>query len=433
KQNSSTNLSVDILTQHNKKTPRKSNKRISKKSLNEKFENCESSTDELIENNESNIEGILLILFHIVFLHKVNTSCNIIEYEHEIENSKKKGKGRKYEVNYFNHSSVLSQILNEITDEDPENAWIYINSRLETIFGRDQSLKSPEDVSKSKYLKLISELQDCEFLNQYKEPIKLWKIKAENTFGHEALKSIQTMATSQKRKANEDDLIIQTPIKKVKWEVVADNLNKKVNNSNDNLDETAGGSILMVSLKATNSDINSIKEELITWNITFKKYNEIERSLKIEKLKLFVSLKQHYINLFYAATQETPHGSKSLPSKTKIEKSIPLGKNPPPKILRGWISHHICSTLLVSERTERKIWNSLCLLVALLSNGVITYESLVDAEATPNFFLKMKESDRQKFYKRFTGNEIIYKPFLQIGNEIEDDNNVNDEDSILKA
>ncbi|CAG8789324.1 15516_t:CDS:2, partial [Racocetra fulgida] len=76
---------------------------------------------------------------------------------------------------------------------------------------------------------------------------------------------------------------------------------------------------LIISAKASNNNINLIKEDLITWNITFKKYNEIKISLKIEKLKHFVSLKQHYINLFYAATQETPNGSKSLPNKTKIE------------------------------------------------------------------------------------------------------------------
>ncbi|KAF0458455.1 hypothetical protein F8M41_000970 [Gigaspora margarita] len=33
------------------------------------------------------------------------------------------------------------------------------------------------------YLKLILELQNCEVLKQFKEPIKLWKTKAEGTFG----------------------------------------------------------------------------------------------------------------------------------------------------------------------------------------------------------------------------------------------------------
>ncbi|CAG8632799.1 4459_t:CDS:2 [Dentiscutata erythropus] len=293
---------------------------------------------------------------------KTELDINEIQNDHGIESSKKKK--RKYKDDNSKQSSLLSQILNEVNDDDPENAWTSINAILETIFGRDQILKSPNDESKSKYLNLIFELQDC----------------------HEALKPIQTMDTSQKQKSNEEDLIILL-IKKVKWEEVANNL-KKVNNSSDNSDETTSDSTLTVTLKATNSDITSIKNDLDSWRNKYNKYNDLKRSIKIEKLKHFVSLKQHYINLFYAATQKTPCVSKSLPSKSKFEQSNPLGNNPPQKILRGWISHHISSTLLVSKRTERKIWNSLCLLVALLSNS---------------------------------NENINYKPFLQIGNDIEND------------
>lgn len=97
---------------------------------------------------------------------------------------------------------MLSQILNEneLNDEDPENVWIFINSRLEGIFGRDQILKSPPKELKAKYLKLIFELQDYELLRQFKEPINLWKVKAEKSFD---LNEFTQVASSSKSEISE--------------------------------------------------------------------------------------------------------------------------------------------------------------------------------------------------------------------------------------
>ncbi|CAG8589147.1 45534_t:CDS:2, partial [Gigaspora margarita] len=297
------------------------------------------------------------------------------------------------------HSSILCQILNEFKGKDPEDIWIDINSKLERIFGYQKLLESPDEELRIDYLKLILELQNCEVLKQFKEPIKLWKAKAESTFG--PFNSVLLSEQSETSPNKNDDGVYST---QTKWQKVADTLKEKINNTpnnyifEDNIDTTSI------------SSLEDIKEELISWR---KIDLNIKKNEKIEKLEHFFKLKKLYFKLWQVATQQTPSDFKSLNPTKKALNDIPFGKNPPPKIVRGWISKIISSSFDITDKTERKIWSLLNILDALRSN--ITFESLIEADATLNFFNKMNKPDLKSFYQHVTQNkQIKYQPFLPI-------------------
>ncbi|CAG8642332.1 6848_t:CDS:2, partial [Racocetra persica] len=91
-----------------------------------------------------------------------------------------------------------------------------------------------------------------------------------------------------------------------------------------------------------------------------------------------------------------------------LERTRRLKKKSGAKNFQGYISYLISSTIKISEKYKRNIWNSLNLLIALLLNGV-NYESLIETGATAKFFLKIPEYVRQEFYKKVTQNEN-YEP-----------------------
>ncbi|CAG8730831.1 16098_t:CDS:2, partial [Gigaspora margarita] len=287
------------------------------------------------------------------------------------------------EFNIQEQPSLLNQILNELSCNDPDEVWIHINSRLKGIFGYNKILNSSNNEYR-KYLNLIFKLQNCELLKPYKELIELWVSKATNTFGtlknDQTLLSTQIVASANKvssAELNDDQRVAKKNssnehLTRNKLLKVADKLRKKISTSNN---------IIIESNVDKESNLGTIKQNLVEW---YKKYNEFGKN-KIEKLKHFVSVKHHYNNLLHAATQEMIIESNSLNNRQKASANIPLGKNPPPKILRGYITHFISSTINIFEKYERNIWNAVNLLVTLLSNGV-NYESLIEAGATANFF-----------------------------------------------
>ncbi|CAG8840162.1 11926_t:CDS:2, partial [Gigaspora margarita] len=246
----------------------------------------------------------------------------------------------------FMNSNLLSQILNEFPENDPEEIWIYINSKLEGFFGHDSVLKPKEEELKMDYLKLMFELQNCAILNPFKNLIQHWMSKAEKTFN--------------------------------------DNL------SSDTLD---------ISL-------TKINQGLINWK---NKHDKLGKD-QIEKLKHFVCLKQFYQDLWRLAISEF----------NNLKETQKNGKDPSKKSLRGWVSDHICNSISISDRQERKIWNSLCLLDALLAHETVTFGSLIEKNHTLNFFIKMKDGERQNFYKDFTNEKKDYKPFLQKDDDPDD-------------
>ncbi|CAG8844935.1 36544_t:CDS:2, partial [Racocetra persica] len=178
-------------------------------------------------------------------------------------------------------------------------------------------------------------LQNCQLLKPYKELIELWISKVENIFG--ILKDDQTIPLTQRVAVSSgtlnDDQILPS----------IQRLREKISTSNNDIVEPNINK---------ESNIETIKQDLVDW---YDKYTKFRKNEKIEKLKHFVSIKYHYNNLWYAATQETPPESDSLNNKQKAFADIPFGTNLPPKIFRGYISHFISSTIKISEKYKRKI------------------------------------------------------------------------------
>ncbi|CAG8854041.1 9689_t:CDS:2, partial [Gigaspora margarita] len=144
------------------------------------------------------------------------------------------------------NESELNKILNELPDKDPEELWIYINSKLEGFFGHDMVLKPKEDEKLKIYLKLIDKFQNYLVI--------LWKTKAENIF--------KIVLSMQK--------IVPT-----------------INNFEDEIIEFSN-----VTNDIIEVDLVKIKRDLIERK---SNHNEIRDQMK--RLEHFVDLKQFYIDL----------------------------------------------------------------------------------------------------------------------------------------
>ncbi|CAG8857442.1 19713_t:CDS:1, partial [Gigaspora margarita] len=129
-----------------------------------------------------------------------------------------------------------------------------------------------------------------------------------------------------------------------------------INNFEDKIIEFSNitNDIIEFNENLSDSDLDKIKRDLIEW-----KSNHNETRDQMKRLEYFVDLKRFYIDLWNLAKRS-------------------LG-DPSPKKLRGWVSLYIRScTCNNSDRIERKMWNSLCLLDAILTHGTVTCNSLIE-------------------------------------------------------
>ncbi|CAG8845894.1 43268_t:CDS:2, partial [Gigaspora margarita] len=123
------------------------------------------------------------------------------------------------------------------------------------------------------------------------------------------------------------------------------------------------------------------------------------------KLKHFLNLKQAYTAYKKFVNQSMPRGSKTKTIKYKIENNIPLGKDSSKKSRWGWISAKIQSILNIDSSAERKTRSALRFVDLLLSENLVTLESLVATKASPDFFKRMSASIKLKFYRRLKRDE----------------------------
>ncbi|CAG8779252.1 13943_t:CDS:2, partial [Gigaspora rosea] len=133
--------------------------------------------------------------------------------------------------------------------------------------------------------------------------------------------------------------------------------------------------------------------------------NYLVENLALAKLKHFINLIQAYSVLKELVVQDPPKGNKMKLIKYKKINNIPLGENSTPKSKRGWILAKMQHYFKIDARAERRTWTALCLVNQLLSERLVTLESLVTTKASPNFFKTINLSYYPTFYRRVKGDE----------------------------
>ncbi|CAG8729621.1 9595_t:CDS:1, partial [Racocetra fulgida] len=205
------------------------------------------------------------------------------------------------------------------------------------------------------------------------------------------------------------------------WKDVANSLKEKTLNHKEQTREP-----FTISFTKNSSDVNTVIQNLLKWRSDLNRLDDSENQIKIDKINHFLELRKYYIDLFLIATSEPPNEYAKFGIRYKKERHIPLGKNVNQKSLREWIGYQVCTSLSISQKTENRYFNSLGLISGLLNE--FTVESLVQANATLEFFIKLKSSNRIPFYQTCKGvKNIKFGSIFQMNlNEVE---NESDEES----
>lgn len=136
--------------------------------------------------------------------------------------------------------------------------------------------------------------------------------------------------------------------------------------------------------------------------------NKAEKSLDLEKLRHFLNLTKAYDSFKKLVEQSPLRGNKSKPIRFKKANNMPLGEKAISKSKRGWIAKQMQSILNIDASTERKTWAALKFVNQLLSERLVTLESLVAVKASPDFFKKLSLTIRTQFYKWIGGKNQIF-------------------------
>ncbi|KAF0515145.1 hypothetical protein F8M41_017393 [Gigaspora margarita] len=250
-----------------------------------------------------------------------------------------------------NSDTSITIIYNQVPTGQQQLA--IVNSKLHSVFGYGERLKYQNENDKNYCLALLFVLQNCNFVDNY--PVDTWLKKAANTFGKEVeqlgnfslVQESSSLAVQFEKRANSKNsrqVKKQQIIKVVKWEKVADAL------------RSSGVGV-----------INSIDRYVAT----------NERNNNIEFADNLNSIRIAYDSFKKLVEQSPLRGNKSKPIRFKKANNMPLGEKAISKSKRGWIAKQMQSILNIDASTERKTWAALKFVNQLLSERLVTLESLI--------------------------------------------------------
>ncbi|CAG8782593.1 10369_t:CDS:2 [Gigaspora margarita] len=307
------------------------------------------------------------------------------------------------------NSSVLDKILDEMGDENHAITWENINTRLESIFGCDKILNIPEETQKNKY------------------SIKLWKEKAENTFGSFEEQSINSLNKSKKRVSFKEPEIARKKLKQVK-KMSTTRKGKKLLIANNDLVHTPGWKtvaklILNPKLNIEHNDdlkydslqfkfglkqkeyvhidfgkeLGSVEEGLKMWSSIDENIEKVYAEVKLQRFCHFLKLYDAYVVLFQLAIKEPSSSNQKISIKQKKDSGIPLGITAPFRSIRGWVGYRMKSFLQIKSRGERRFWTAICHIRFILHKNLATVKQLVNSGASLYFFQLLSDEDFNNF------------------------------------
>ncbi|CAG8631872.1 16070_t:CDS:2, partial [Racocetra fulgida] len=255
--------------------------------------------------------------------------------------------------NLLNLDKLLSELNIEQDYFDDDYTWEKINSRLETIFGRNEKLKTEIENGK-----------------------KDWETIAQNILN---LKS--------------GDGLPQ------------DNLSLYPDLFNDKFDQ---------NMPIFGDTIESIKNGYRMWKETEANMKILETRLNYFRICHFYKLLEAYISLYNLAIKETPHEHRFLNVEQKIQEGISLGVGTSKTAIRKWVRIRMLQILGVdTDKSEERIFKALLRINFILTNGISSKEELAIAGATRRFFESSTKLEFLAFLTKITGRDY-FQEFEQL-------------------
>ncbi|CAG8702532.1 16337_t:CDS:2 [Dentiscutata erythropus] len=327
--------------------------------------------------------------------------------EKQIEINRLKGKGTTNSLSKDLLKKIFEEIeadkIDETEADKDEQIWRKINSKLETIFGYQQTLNNPTDeTQKKKYLSWIFALQFWEKSNKF--PITHWVERAKTTFDNfsnevisDSTVSVSKKKSLSKKRALSDENLSNKKFKYDKdLDSVAKILRSQMSKNKENYEET-NQAIISMEIDCVEIEFGDSKESIESGLAQYFKrtscIDKMECNLDYLKWNHFLNLIPAYDALIKFVDNDPPTGQKTRSIRDKKDNFIPLGRAACDKSKRRWISYQISTLLLINTRDERKLWVAIKFVKKLLTKGLFRLDLLIKNKIRPDFFKKMTKED----------------------------------------